>query len=143
MTIKQLSIFVTDKAGSLAEVLDILKQGGHQILTSTLADTQDFSIYRVLCTETDKAYETLRAAGVHTMLQNVIALAVDDEPGAAAKAIRVLSDANISIRYMYSFLLSNKGILVIRPDQQDKALEVCMLNKLHLASESMIASLAK
>lgn len=143
MTIKQLSIFVTDKAGSLAEVLDILKQGGHQILTSTLADTQDFSIYRVLCTDTDKAYESLRAAGVHTLLQNVIAIVVDDEPGAAAKAIRVLSDAKISIRYMYSFLLGKKGILVIRPDQQDKAIEVCMLNKLVLASESQIDAMIK
>ena len=141
MTIRQLSIFIDDKAGSLCRVLDVLKEGGHQILTSTLADSPDFAIYRVLCTDTDKAYASLRKAGFNVMMPNVFALAVDDEPGSAARAVRVFAEAGISIRYMYSFLLGGKGILVIRTDQAEKASEVIILNKLCAIDEPALNAL--
>ena len=141
MTIRQLSIFIDDKAGSLVRVLDVLSQSGHQILTSTLADTQDFSIFRVLCTDADQAYLHLREAGFNVMLTDVMALMVPDEPGSAARAIRLVSQAGISIRYMYSFLLAGKGILVLRTDNTDRAKEIILLNKLEFATEAELDAL--
>ena len=143
MTIRQVSVFIDDKAGSLVKVLDVLKEGGHQILTSTLADSPEFAIYRVLCTDAERAFKSLKAAGFNVLLPDVLALAVADEPGSAASAIRILSDAGISIRYMYSFRLANKGILVIRTDQTDRAKEVIILNKLQAVSESELSAMIK
>lgn len=143
MTIRQISVFIDDKAGSLVKVLDVLKEGGHQILTSMLADSPEFAIYRVLCTDAERAYQALLSAGFNVMLPNVLALAVADEPGSAASAIRTLSDAGISIRYMYSFRLDGKGILVIRTDQTERANEVIILNKLKALSESELAEMIK
>ncbi|MBP5715723.1 MAG: amino acid-binding protein [Bacteroidales bacterium] len=143
MTIRQISVFIDDKAGSLAKVLDVLKEGGHQILTSMLADSPEFAIYRVLCTDAEHAFQSLKAAGFNVMQPNVLALAVADEPGSAASAIRILSDAGISIRYMYSFRLAGKGILVVRTDQTERANEVIILNKLQTVSENDLAQMIK
>jgi len=143
MTVKQLSVFIDDRAGSLVRVLDIIKEGGFQILASTLADTQDFSIYRVICTHPSKAFDYLREAGFNVIVSDVIALTVDDEPGAAAKAIKSFSDHGISIRYMYTFLLKGKGILLVRPDDLEKAKETVMLDKLQFASEEDLDLLAR
>jgi len=141
MTIRQLSIFIPDKAGALVSVLDVLKKEGRQILTSTLADTQDFAIYRVLCTQPVEAYLALRDAGYNVMMTDVLALEVEDQPGQAADAIRILSDASISIKYMYSFLLAGKGIIVLNVTPLDRAKEVIMLNKLKFATEVDIDAL--
>ncbi|MBR0036249.1 MAG: amino acid-binding protein [Bacteroidales bacterium] len=141
MTIRQISVFIDDKAGSLVRVLDVLKEEGHQIITSTLTDSPEFAIYRVLCTDPDKAYESLHKAGFNVMMPDVFALVVDDEPGMAARAIGVIAEEGISVRYMYSFLLGGKGILVLRTHQTNKAQEVITLAKLKQASESELKSL--
>lgn len=141
MTIRQLSIFIENKEGTLVRVLDMLKEGGFQILASTLADTQEFGIYRVLCTDTTRAYLMLREAGINVQLSEVFALMVNDEPGMAARAIRELTVSGVNIRYMYTFLLGGKGVLIFRADPADKAREVIMLNKLHFATEEDLDAL--
>ena len=65
MTIKQLSIFIENKSGTLIKVLDILSKGGIQIIASTVADTQDYGIYRVLCNHPTQAFLMLREAGIN------------------------------------------------------------------------------
>ncbi len=141
MTIRQLSVFIDDEAGSLVRVLDVLKKGGHQIITSTLTDSPEFAIYRVLCTEPELAYKSLLEAGFNVMMPNVFALVVDDAPGMAAQAIGILSEAGISVRYLYSFLLGGKGILVLRVHETDRAQEIITKNNLKEASESDIQAL--
>lgn len=135
MTIKQLSIFIENKGGTLIKVLDLLSKAGIQIIASTIADTQDYGIYRVLCDKPAQAYLILKEAGINIQLSDVFALSIDDTPGCAAKAINALSESGIGILYMYSFLWNGKGVLVFRADPAEKAKEIIMLKKLNFLTE--------
>ena len=136
MTIKQLSIFIENKGGTLIRVLNLLSEAGIQIIASMVADTQDYGIYRVLCNAPARAYLILKEANINVQLSDVIALSIDDEPGCAAQAVQVLSDAGVSISYLYSFLWRGKGVLAFRANPADKAGETIIINKLkHLTEE--------
>lgn len=135
MTIKQLSIFIENKGGTLIKVLDLLSNAGIQIIASTVADTQDYGIYRVLCNEPTRAYIILKESGINVQLSEVFALSIDDEPGKAANALREFSKASVSILYIYSFLWKGKGVLAFRTDNSEKAKEIIMLKKLAFLTE--------
>lgn len=135
MTIKQLSIFIENKGGTLIKVLDLLSKGGIQIIASTIADTKDYGIYRVLCDKPTQAYLLLREAGINVQLADVIALSIDDTPGRAAEAINSLSSEGVAILYMYSFLWKGKGVLVLRTDPVEKAKEIITIKKMEFLTE--------
>ena len=135
MTINHLAIFIENRSGTLVKVLDILKQSGIQIIASTIADTAEYGIYRLICSEPTRAYQELKNAGVAVALSDVFALKLDNEPGKAADAVRIISDADISITYMYTFLWGGKGILIFRTDQTEKAREVILRNELSFIAE--------
>ena len=121
MTIHQLSIFIENRAGTLVKVLKLLKQANIQIIASTIADTAEYGIYRLICSEPMRAYKELQEAGVAVALSDVFAIELDNLPGRAADAIEVFSDANIAITYMYSFTFNGKGILIFRTDDAEQA----------------------
>lgn len=135
MTIKQLSIFIENKGGTLIKVLDLLSQAGIQIIASTVADTKDYGIYRVLCDAPTQAYLLLKENGVNVQLSDVFSLRIDDEPGKAAQAVRQLSDAGVGILYMYSFLWKGNGVLVMRTDPAERAKEIIVINKISFLTE--------
>jgi hypothetical protein len=141
MTIKQLSIFIENKGGTLIRVLDLLSQANIQIIASTVADTKDYGIYRVLTNNPAQAYLILKDAGINVQLSDVFALSIDDQPGRAAEAVKEISEAGVSILYLYSFLWQGKGVLVFRADQSEKAKETIMLNKLTFLTEEDFKSL--
>lgn len=130
MTIKQLSIFIENKSGTLIKVLDKLSSAGIQIIASTVADTQDYGIYRVICDDPKKAYLILKEEGINLQLTDVYALYVDDQPGAMARTLRCLSDSGIAISYIYTFLLNGNGVLVFRTSDTEKTNEIISLMKL-------------
>lgn len=135
MTLKQLSIFIENKGGTLIKVLDILSKAGIQIIASTVSDTQDYGIYRVLCNNPAQAYLILKEAGLNVQLSDVFALSIEDEPGSAAKHIKTLSDNGVSILYLYSFLWKGKGVILFRADQTERCKELIMINKLSFLTE--------
>lgn len=141
MTIFQLSIFIENKSGTLLKVLNLLKEAKIQIIASTVADTLDYGIYRVICSEPTRAYSVLKEAGINVALSDVFAIQLDDQPGSAAAVVETFSKENISIAYMYSFLLGGKGILVFRTDNAEHAKEVIILNKLKFIAEKDLANL--
>ncbi len=141
MTIHQLSIFVENQQGTLLKVLDILKEAGIQLVATTIADTQEYGIYRVICSEPARAYIILKEAGINVALTDVLALELDNQPGRAADAIRVISAAGVSIKYMYTFLLGGKGVMIFRADPCDKAKEAIILNKLKFIAEEDLSKL--
>lgn len=142
MTIHQLSIFIENRSGTLIKVLQILKQSGIQIVASTIADTAEYGIYRLICSEPLRAYEELKKGGIAVALSNVFALELDDEPGRAADAVETFSQAGISIAYMYTFLLRGKGIMVFRTENAEKAEKVIIDNKLKYIQELDLSNLA-
>ncbi|MBO7645396.1 MAG: amino acid-binding protein [Prevotella sp.] len=136
MTIKQLSIFIENKDGALLNVLKLLKDNGISIIVSTISDTRDFGIYRIICSDTEKAFRILREKNINVTITNVYALQLaDNEVGAAADAMTKIVGAGVSINYMYSFLFGGKGILVFRTDDTQKTEEAIMLNKFEFLSE--------
>ena len=142
MTIPQLSIFIENRSGTLIKVLDALKEANIQIIASTIADTAEYGIYRLICSEPMRACNELKKANVAVALSEVFAIEIDDQPGRAAEAIKLFSEAGISITYMYSFLLRGKGVLIFRTDDGEKAENVIKDNNLKSIDETSISQWA-
>lgn len=136
MTIHQLSIFVENRQGTLIKVLHLLKEAGVQLIASTIADTVEYGIYRIICSEPERAYTILREKGISVALSDVFAIELDDQVGRTADTLTLFSEAGISIAYMYSFLLKGKGILVFRTDDSDRTCEVIRRNGLKYIPET-------
>ena len=141
MTVHQLSVFLENKSGALVRVLRLLKQENIQLIASTIADTADYGIFRVICSEPEKAYGVLKEAGVAVSLCEVFAVALDDRPGQAADAIELFASEGINVAYLYSFLLNGKGVLIFRTDNAEKAAEVITSNGLCVIEEKDISRL--
>lgn len=135
MTIKQLSIFIENKGGTLIHVLELLGRNNIQILASTIADTKDYGIYRVICDDPTRAYLLLKEEGVNIQLTDVNAVYVENVSGEAARVMKLFSDSNIHIVYMYSFLLKGRGVLIFRTSDPNKTNEIITINKLQSVFE--------
>lgn len=135
MTIHQLSVFVENKSGTLLQVLELLKEANIQLIASTISDTVEYGIYRIICSEPMRAYETLKNAGISANLSDVFAITLDNQPGRAADAIRSFTRADIGISYLYSFLLAGKGILVFHTDNTEKTRQVILSDGLSYVEE--------
>jgi hypothetical protein len=99
-------------------------------VASTIADTVEYGIYRIICSEPQRAYSTLKDAGISVALSDVFALTLDNVPGRAADAVRILTQEGIGITYMYSFLFEGKGILIFRTDNPERTRQVILDNSL-------------
>jgi hypothetical protein len=137
MTVKQISIFMENKSGSLLNILKLLRDNGISIVISNISDTADFGIYRIICNDTEKAFKILREKNVNVTLSDVHAIRLkDNKVGAAADVMTLITEAGVGIKYMYSFMLDGRGVLTFRADNPEKANEVIMLNKLDFLSET-------
>ncbi len=137
MNIKQLSIFVENKKGRLADITEILSKAGANIRALSIADTTDFGILRIIVDTPDAAALALKEAGVTVSITNVIAVGIDDVPGAFAQPMRILSDANIDVEYMYAFITrkSEKAYVILRVADNDEASKVLISNGVEILSE--------
>ncbi|MBO8438561.1 MAG: amino acid-binding protein [Bacteroidetes bacterium] len=124
MAVHQISVFVENKSGTLLRVLDLFKEAGIQLIASMISDTVEYGIYRIICSDPMRAYDVLQNAGISASISEVFAITLDNTPGRAADAVRMLTNEGIGISYLYSFLLSGKGILVFRTDNIDKTNDV-------------------
>jgi len=141
MTVHQLSVFLENKSGTLLRVFKLFKQEGIQLIASTIADTAEYGICRIICSEPSRAHQVLREAGIAVTLCEVFAIELDDKPGKAADAIEIFANEGISIAYLYSFLLNGKGVLVFRTDNADKAAEAIRTNGLNFIAEKDLSKL--
>lgn len=126
MQIQQLSIFVENKSGRLAEITRVLGDANVDIRAISIADTSDFGILRLIVDKPDEAVAALKAASMTVSLTSVIAIGIDDSPGEFAKAMAVLAEYKIGIEYMYAFISRDKGkaFVILRVDDDDRAVEV-------------------
>lgn len=141
MTVHQISIFVENKSGTLLRVLDLFKEAGVQLIASTISDTVEYGIYRIICSEPTRAYEVLRAAGISASMSEVFAITLDNRPGRAADAVRVITGEGIGISYLYSFLLGGMGILVFRTDDAARTEEVIRVHQLGVLDDEALMAL--
>ena len=141
MTINQLSVFIENKSGTLLKVLRLLKEANIQIIASTIADTVDYGICRIICAEPKRGYLVLKDAGVATALSGVFAVELDNTPGMAADAIGIFAKDKIEIAYLYSFLVNGKGVLIFRTDNAERAERLIEENHLNALDEKDLLSL--
>lgn len=138
MTIHQLSIFIENKSGTMLNVLNILKNAGIQIIASTISDTVEYGIYRIICDNPSKAFALLKEQGMSVTISDVFAIELDNTPGQAASVFEAFSANGINISYMYSFMLGGKGILIFRTSDTDKAREIITLKQMNFISEEKL-----
>src|SRR5512142_2409478 len=126
MKVEQISIFLENKSGRLAEVTNILSAAGVNIRALSLADTADFGILRLIVNNSDKAKEVLKANGFTVSKTEVVALVVPDRPGGLAGILKTLEAASINVEYMYAFVQrsGDNAIILFRFDELDRAIAV-------------------
>ena len=137
-TIRQLSVFLENKAGRLNEMLEILNSKSINITALTIADTSEYGIIRLLVSEPESACALLKANGFIVSLTDVISLSVSHEAGSLSKMLKKFSDEQLSIDYMYAFRLGEKALIVMRTENLFKAFEIIEQNSFTVITEDEV-----
>lgn len=126
MVIKQLSVFVENKHGRLADILDVIAKANGNILALTIADTTDYGILRLIVEDTDGVKSALRAHGLAVSISEVISVKIPDKAGGLSSVLVILSDNNVSVEYMYAFISKCDDIaqVVMKVNDPEKAMEL-------------------
>jgi hypothetical protein len=124
--VEQISVFLENKAGRLAEVTKILAEANINIRALSLADTSDFGILRMVVNDYNKAKGELRKAGFTVAKTEVVAVEVSDKPGGLYHILHMLQKANVNVEYMYAFVQqsSANAVLIFRFDNLSEALRL-------------------
>ena len=141
MTIKQISIFLENKSGRLADVLGCLGHANIKICALTIADTSEYGILRMIVSDSAKAVEVLQANEFTVNITDVIALATANQAGSFAKILRMLADEGLSIEYMYAFKWSKGAAMILRTNEIAQTLKTFEKNSIKLLSHNDIANL--
>lgn len=124
VTIQQISVFLENKSGRLAEVLGTLGEQNIKINALTIADTSEYGILRLIVSDFQRAVEALRAKAFSVNITEVIGVSTPNQAGSFAKVLKTLADESISIEYMYAFKWNTNAAIILRPDDIERALEV-------------------
>jgi len=107
MYVKQISVFLENSTGTLAALTGLLGENGIDLIAMSIADTEHYGILRTIVSDTDKAAAVLKAAGYTVKLTDVLAVSVPDRPGGLHDILVALSEENIGMSYVYSFVRSS------------------------------------
>lgn len=126
MGVKQLSVFLENKSGRLAEVTKTLADANINIRALSIADTIDYGLLRLIVNDPIAAKEALVKAGFTVALTEVLAIEVPDRPGGLAGIIDILAKAGINIEYMYAFVgrSGEHAIVIFRIERSDEAIPI-------------------
>lgn len=125
MLVKQISVFLENKSGRLADVTRTLADNNINICALSIADTTDFGILRLIVNKPEEAEKILSENEFTVSCTSVIAIGVEDKPGGLAKALDVLHQNSISIEYMYAFVgkTGNEAFVILRAENPDEAVK--------------------
>ncbi|QGG48273.1 ACT domain-containing protein [Heliorestis convoluta] len=126
MKVQQISIFLENKTGRLAQMTSTLAQENINIRALSIADTTDFGILRLIVDRPTEAYEALKKAGFTVTETSVIALEVPDHPGGLASIMEIMARESINIEYLYALPEKTKdtALVIFRVEKIDNAIEV-------------------
>ena len=126
MQVEQISIFIENKSGRLAEVTRILGDKGINIRALSLADTSDFGILRLIVDQIDLAKATLKEQGFTVSKTEVVAVEVPDQPGGLSGILDVLDKSGINVEYMYAYVerCGGNAVIIFRFDDTAAAIRV-------------------
>ncbi len=133
-TIKQISIFVENQPGKLAELTRLLANANIDLRTLSLADTRDFGILRVIVNKPEETEQLLKANDWTYKTADVIGVKLPDQPGGVADVLKVITDANVNVEYMYAFVnrIPGRADTVFRVDDIETTLKALRSNNIEI-----------
>lgn len=141
-TVQQLSVFLENRAGRLDEVLNVLAEGGVNIVALSLADTSDYGMLRMIVSDPHKGRVVLKDAGITAMLTDVVAFRVSHDTGSLSKAMHQLVEGEINIEYMYAFANGDDAAAVLKSDEPVRVVDILLGSgfKVYSADEAYTAN---
>ena len=140
MGIRQLSVFLANKKGSLHEISDVIAKAGVDLRSMCIADTSDYGIVRVIADDPQKAADALNATGHTASIRTVTAFAVPDVPGGLSNVLCLLEENNVNIEYLYALVTTNKdkAYAVMRTDDYERTEMILRENNVEILDENQI-----
>ncbi|MDR1787611.1 MAG: ACT domain-containing protein [Treponema sp.] len=132
MAIKQISVFLENNAGRLADVTRVLAKAGVNLRAISIADTADFGILRLIANDSARAAAALSEAGYTTRLTDVAAVELDDSPGSLARIMELFQQTGVNIEYLYASLEGQvgKAVVIFKLADHEKGLALIKEHKL-------------
>jgi hypothetical protein len=127
MYIKQISVFIENKKGHIAAITGVVSRGGINIKALSVFDSSEFGILRLVVDDPYKAVELLKEAGHVTRMVDVLAVEPNNKLGAMHEIFQILSDADINVEYVYSFVMRDQGLMpqiIIKTSDQERAAQI-------------------
>ena len=143
MKVRQISVFLENRSGRLAETLRTLADAGINIRALSIADTNDFGILRLIVDDPDRAVPALRAAGRTVATTDVLAVEIPDEPGGLASFLARVAESRHNIEYLYAFVTrqADRAVVIFRFEDVDAALEGLLAHGVRVLSAADLATL--
>jgi len=143
MKAEQISVFLENKTGRLAEVTGILSEANVNIRALALADTSDFGVLRLIVDDNIKAVKALKNRGFTVGRTDVVAVEVEDRPGGLHRLLDMLHKAEINVEYMYAFVQHSgeNAVMIFRIDNIDEAVRVLEEHNVKVINGSKVYTL--
>ena len=143
MTVKQISVFLENKAGCLAAFTKVLREHQIDMRAPSIAETPDFGILRIIVNDTYKAACVLKEAEYIFSITPVLAVEVPDEAGSLYQIVQILGDNKNNLEYTYAFITRKKGqaFMIFRVEDNDRAIDVLEKNGIHIVSQEELDEL--
>ncbi len=143
MTVKQISVFVENKPGRLAEMAALLGQQDIDMRALSIAEAEDFGIVRIIVDDAYNTAQVLKEAGYVFSITPVLAAAIPDEPGGLSRILDLLGENGINLEYTYAFIAREKGLayMIMRVTDNEKAIEVLSKQGIRLVCQHEIAEI--
>jgi hypothetical protein len=137
MAVKQISVFVENTSGRLAEVTRLLANAGINLRAITIADTADFGILRIIADDSGKALDAFTKAGFTAKVSDVIGVEVSDKPGGLAGVMEIFHREGVNIEYLYASLehVKDKAVVIFKVGDVAHGLKICQQHSLSLISQ--------
>ena len=143
MTLKQLTVFVENKQGTLVDITETLAANHVNLRALSIADTQDFGLLRLIVNDNDTAAAVLQEKGYILKITEVVGVKIGDQPGKLSKALSVLAEAGVNVEYLYAFMARTEkhAYVVLRPTDNAAAEKALVAAGFHMITDADIDKL--
>ncbi len=143
MTVKQISVFVENKPGQLAEFAEVLSEHQIDMRALSMAETRDFGILRIIVDDPYKTACLLKESGYVFSITPVLAVAIPDEPGSLLQVLRLMKEGGINVEYTYAFITRRQdcAYMIFRVEDNDKAVDILTRHDVRLLSQEELNEL--
>ncbi|MBP5706662.1 MAG: amino acid-binding protein [Spirochaetales bacterium] len=141
MFIKQVSVFLENKQGRLAEVTGILAKDKINIKALSMAESRDFGILRLIVNDWNKCVEVLKKHSFITRTTDVVGVEIDDNPGGLCLVMDTIEQQGVNIEYMYAAVKrsADKAVVLFRVDDNDKTIKALKEQKISIVPTDFFA----